>query len=417
MNTNHPTRLAVCFLVALLSLAAPQAVLAAISGPYAVDANTLHLWHLNELSAPAADAAHYNYAGTFTTKVDSNQPLNVPFGTGTLGAASFTGFGTAFDNGATPANSGLAASAPANATTDNVDHTFDNPTTHAFTMEAIIRIGFDPAVPTTATGHQEIIAGEGDAGDSSDRSWQFRIQANETPDSTPWVLRFQKVSGFGGAGGSTANYNLDGNIPNTGVDAIAQNSWYHVAATYNGNLLDEASLKLYWTKLDPVNTAAVSIVSGNMNGWLRQQDTDFSLGNELRDFNGNTEGFNGSIDEVRISDIARGPNQFLFSGAGPINDADFDGDGDVEGDDFLRWQRNLGATGAAATLANGNANGDGVIDAADLAIWRGQYGTAVAALSAVPEPTTLAMLGLGATAIPSLRRVRRCRMAKSEQAL
>jgi hypothetical protein len=85
-----------------------------------------------------------------------------------------------------------------------------------------------------------------------------------------------------------------------------------VAVTYNGNLLDPASLKLYWTRLDPANTAANQIASKNMNGWLRQQDTDFALGNEMRDFNGNTEPFVGLIDEVRISDVARAANQFLF---------------------------------------------------------------------------------------------------------
>jgi len=177
-------------------------------------------------------------------------------------------------------------------------------------MEAIVKIGFNPS--TGLATPMEIIAGEGDAADSSDRSWQFRIQPNSTPGTTPWVLRFQKVSGFGGVGGSTANYNLDANIPTTGLNAIAQDSWYHVAVTYNGNLLDAASMNLYWTKLDDANTQAALIGSGNMNGWLRQQDTDFALGNELRDFNGNTEGFYGNIDEVRISDIARTADQFIF---------------------------------------------------------------------------------------------------------
>jgi hypothetical protein len=283
---------------------------AAIVGPYAVDSNTLHLWHLDEQGTPAADQAHYNYAGTFTTKPDANQPLNALFGTGSLGAASAAGFGTAYSGGATPNSAGLAALTPANAPTDNADHTFDNPSTHAFTMEAIVRIGFDPSAALTT--HQEIIAGEGDAGDSSDRSWQFRIEANATPGTTPWRLRFQKVSGFGGVGGSTVNYNLDGNIPSAGPDALAQNEWYHVAVAYNGNLSDAASLKLYWTKLDATRNVAAQIASGNMNGWLRQQDTDFAIGNELRDFNGNTEGFFGLIDEVRISDLARGAGQMQF---------------------------------------------------------------------------------------------------------
>jgi hypothetical protein len=301
------------------------ALRAAIVGPYSVDANTLHLWHLDESNTPAADQAHYNYNGAFTVKPDANQPLTALIGNNTngthfatLGNPSFAGFGTALSTANVsqvppyPANSvepGLSALTPANGTTDNVDHTFDNPNTHAFTMEAIVKIGFDPT--GTWAQPQEIISGEGDASDSSDRSWQFRIEPH-TVTTNPWVLRFQKISGFGGAGGSTANFNLDANIPSTGPDAITQNGFYHVAVTYNGDLADAASLKLYWTKLDASSTADSLIGSGNMNGWLREQDCDLGLGNEMRDFNGNTEPFIGLIDEVRISDIARSAAGMMF---------------------------------------------------------------------------------------------------------
>jgi hypothetical protein len=318
---NKRTKSIALAITALAAWAMPLSVSAYITGPYAVDANTMHLWHLDELSTPAADQAHYNYVGTYTTKPDANQPLNALFGAtpATLGNSSYSGFGTALSTAPSsappfPANSvqpGLGALTPTNGTADNVDHTFDNPTTHAFTMEAIIKIGFDTTIAWSQP--QEIIAGEGDAGDSSDRSWQFRIEANTAPGTTQWKLRFQKVSGFGGVGGSTANYNLDGLIPNTGIDAIVQGGWYHVAVTYNGNLSDPSSLKLYWTALDNANVQASLIASGNMNGWLREQDTDFALGNEMRDFNGNTEPFNGLIDEVRISDIARVSTDFIFA--------------------------------------------------------------------------------------------------------
>ena len=71
----------------------------------------------------------------------------------------------------------------------------------------------------------------------------------------------------------------------------------------------------------------------------------------------------------------------------PTENADFDGDGDVDGQDFLAWQRGFGG---APTLANGNANGDGAVDGADLAIWKNQFGAAsTAAVGAVPEPATL----------------------------
>jgi hypothetical protein len=62
-----------------------------------------------------------------------------------------------------------------------------------------------------------------------------------------------------------------------------------------------------------------------------------------------------------------------------IGDADFDNDGDVDGRDFLAWQR-----------GNGDADGDGIIGAADLIFWQQQYGigSLVAESTAVPEPTT-----------------------------
>jgi hypothetical protein len=69
------------------------------------------------------------------------------------------------------------------------------------------------------------------------------------------------------------------------------------------------------------------------------------------------------------------------------DDADFDGDGDVDGADFLTWQRGLGTAGGQS---QGNANGDSIIDGADLDIWRDQFGPALGtvATAAIPEPTT-----------------------------
>ena len=78
------------------------------------------------------------------------------------------------------------------------------------------------------------------------------------------------------------------------------------------------------------------------------------------------------------------------------DNADFDEDNDVDGADFLVWQRNSGMTGGA-TLANGDANGDGNVDGSDLAIWQDQFGSTsmVAVANAVPEPGTALLLVLG----------------------
>jgi MYXO-CTERM domain-containing protein len=88
--------------------------------------------------------------------------------------------------------------------------------------------------------------------------------------------------------------------------------------------------------------------------------------------------------------------------------ADFDLDNDVDGHDFLVWQRGLGLT--EATREQGDANGDGTVDGADLAILQSQFGLTpnLAATSAVPEPATacLALAFLGGIAVRRRRRRR-----------
>ncbi len=79
--------------------------------------------------------------------------------------------------------------------------------------------------------------------------------------------------------------------------------------------------------------------------------------------------------------------------------ADFDVDGDVDGADFLRWQRGFGLT-TGATKGQGDADGNGAVNAADLTIWKGSFGTtaSLAAAAAVPEPSACALVAVGAAA-------------------
>ena len=86
-------------------------------------------------------------------------------------------------------------------------------------------------------------------------------------------------------------------------------------------------------------------------------------------------------------------------GATPTNNADFNGDNIVDGADFLIWQAGFGT---GNSLATGDANGDLAVNDLDLGIFKTQFGTdptpAVAAIGAVPEPTTLALAGLAMAA-------------------
>jgi hypothetical protein len=84
-----------------------------------------------------------------------------------------------------------------------------------------------------------------------------------------------------------------------------------------------------------------------------------------------------------------------ISPAATGENADFDGDGDVDGQDFLTWQQNVGIS-SGATQAQGNANPgvDGAVDGADLDVWESQFGAATIVAAAVPEPTSALMAAL-----------------------
>lgn len=83
---------------------------------------------------------------------------------------------------------------------------------------------------------------------------------------------------------------------------------------------------------------------------------------------------------------------------------DYDGDGRVDGTDFLLWQRTLGAeVEPDGSAADGDESG--LVDAGDLVVWKDNFGTGPQASldvesQAVPEPAawTAALVALGALA-------------------
>jgi hypothetical protein len=69
--------------------------------------------------------------------------------------------------------------------------------------------------------------------------------------------------------------------------------------------------------------------------------------------------------------------------------ADFDNDGAVDADDLTRWKNGFGVD---SSHMQGDANGDGNVDGGDFLIWQRQLGgppPAVVSTVATPEPSTL----------------------------
>jgi hypothetical protein len=99
----------------------------------------------------------------------------------------------------------------------------------------------------------------------------------------------------------------------------------------------------------------------------------------------------------------------VFQGTDLPLTADFDFDSNVDGGEFLTWQKNYGNSFAGPE--EGDTNFDAIVDEFDLAAWASEFGrdnlhprTAIdnvqfvssAGVGAVPEPSTLAIGGLGA---------------------
>jgi hypothetical protein len=75
---------------------------------------------------------------------------------------------------------------------------------------------------------------------------------------------------------------------------------------------------------------------------------------------------------ARIANVRIDIGAYESQPAGGLLNGDFDFDGDVDGRDFLIWQRGAGTT--PADKADGDATGNNVVDSQDLAVWQETYG-------------------------------------------
>ena len=263
--------------------------------PYTTDDQTLHLWHLDEAGAPFKDDGV------------SPTPLLGLINGAQAGQAPFPGFGAAVafnqpDEGPEtrlPYGPILLAKPTLDyGPRDNVEAPFPIAGADgAFTIEALVKLDF---LPEDANGLAlDIVSMDDD--DQANRVFIFRIEK-------PGFLSFLPISGDAVRGGGLAT------IPTTGVHAIRTGEWFHAAVAYDGRETVVNNLKLYWTRLSAGNEAANLIGQGTLTADLSKNLGDFAIGNsgKFSSTYGPWEFFPGSIDEVRISGIARQSHDFCF---------------------------------------------------------------------------------------------------------
>ncbi len=311
---------------------------AGLNVPYNPDQYTLHLWHFDEPTGtnffdcatnqtqapqitltgiPGPTNAYTVYPNTVPTELALGQQ-----------PAAFPGLGYSETNGeycccfspfiVLDTTSGMEITGlTATATAANISDIYTNlsyfisTNTGAFTIEALICPSFNPTAPP-ANG--EIVCG--DSGEA-DRAWQFRIKNTGQLEANINI----NVSGS-----PTPVHDVFGTIPSTGPDAGQANTWYHVAVTFSGtsptNGQPANQVTLYWTKLDPTRTNCDSILVTNIGTGLGGFPVVAVGGNERGDpYNTSTttdgEGFQGKVDEARISDVCRASNQMAFNSTIP----------------------------------------------------------------------------------------------------
>lgn len=277
--------------------------------PYTPDAATLHLWHLDDPDGlTATDAVAAN--PITLTNLGFPTPGTWPYTNTSLGNPSFTGLGACM-SGTTVKHLLFGGTFP------DVSQ-FCNPESGAFTFEAVVKFNNNPLAAMDA----EIIAGD-NGGGLTTRGWQWRILNGQME----WNLL---------AGSGTDDYKA--NLPATGPNAAIAGAWYHVAVTFNGNNPtngDPANiLTFYWTALDANRTAADKLGQFTMPRPLDGSPSGTSMpnlgiGGSGRGTTaagagpGNNEGIIGSLDEARISNVARTSNQMAFVSGGASNPPEF----------------------------------------------------------------------------------------------
>jgi autotransporter-associated beta strand protein len=285
-----------------------------VYGPYTPDANTVYLFHFNEpagsyiaTNAPGSLAAGTN-AVAFSTAGNTFPGLGVsaPTNYNILGGPGASGFAFGnFGNAAYVTNviggtNGLGVDANLNGgfSLDNLGTAVNDAqanhgsivgANNSFTLEALIKVA-------ATNSNQEIICTDNGAATAA-RGFQFRLNGP--------LIEFNDIGST--PGGFTTP------IPSSGPHAFVTNAWFHVALVHTES--PSISTVIYWTRLDDAYGVANAIFTNTVETMDAADPMILVIGNEGRSSGaslGSSEGLQGVIDEVRISNANRSASQMMF---------------------------------------------------------------------------------------------------------
>ena len=299
-----------------------------------------------------------------------------------------------------------------------------------------------PAGKTDTELLTRALSGQGQAYGYDSDSWMLDYSNVSTGNHVVTVVTFepsfdqsagtgyniQRIPGWftdTGVGAGFGDTDADGTLETTDIEGLSNNSFERVLYSQNSQFRapDDVNGDGLVTNTDLLALGAELIGAGASQAVLDAYD-GVLVGRGDMDEDGNTDaadvaalyasfGGTGWLEDlnedgtVSLLDV-----ESLITDMVRTEFGDFDLDRDVDGNDFLIWQRHMGTT-SGGRFDQGDANLDGAINAADLTIWRSSHGFQTAPItatmpagSAVPEPSSVGLLLVGVAGLGRLRRRR-----------